>query len=68
MWLGQDREIIHIRAKKGSDGVGFLIKQPIFDTYNANIIDDNHEGILWLKSRPNLREQLCTAAHVTYHS
>ena len=52
VWCGQNRKQIHIRVKKGSGGVGFLIKQSLYDEYDISIIDDEHEGILWLKFSP----------------
>ena len=52
MWFGQNRKHIHIRAKKESGGVGFLVKQSIYESYDISIIDNEHEGILWLKFSP----------------
>ena len=50
--IGQNGKHIHIRAKNGSGGVGFVIKESLLESYNINIIDDEHEGILWLKILP----------------
>ena len=48
-WFGNNRSNIHIRAKKGSGGVGFLVKNDIMGQYDVVIEDDTIEGILWLK-------------------
>ena len=48
-WFGNNRNNIHIRAKKGSGGVGFLVKNHIMEQFNIVIEDDTVEGILWLK-------------------
>ena len=48
-WFGNNRSNIHIRAKKGSGGVGFLVKNDIMGQYDVVIEDGTIEGILWLK-------------------
>ena len=48
-WFGNNRNTIHIRAKKGCGGVGFLVKNHIMEQFNIVIEDDTVEGILWLK-------------------
>ena len=48
-WVGNNRKLIHKRAKTGSGGVGFLIKDNILQNFNVEILDDSIEGILWLK-------------------
>ena len=35
--------------KKRSGGIGFLIKQSLYEEYDVSIIDSETEGILWLK-------------------
>ena len=49
VWCVQYRIQIHLRTKKGSGGVGFLIKQSFYEEYDLSIIDSETEGILWLK-------------------
>ena len=49
VWCGQNMKQIHIRTKKGSGGIGFLIKQSLYEEYDVSIIDSETEGILWLK-------------------
>ena len=48
-WFGSNRKNIHIKAKKGSGGVGFLIRNNIMEHYNVMVEADTKEGILWLK-------------------
>lgn len=48
-WYGNNRKNIHIRAKTGSGGVGFLIKNELLDYFDVSVLDDTSEGILWLK-------------------
>ncbi|VDH90239.1 Hypothetical predicted protein [Mytilus galloprovincialis] len=54
-WYGHNRKNIHIRAKCGSGGVGFLIRQEIVDVFNIEIVNDVTDGILWVK----LQDKLC---------
>ena len=48
-WFGNNRKGLHKRAKKGSGGVGFLVKNEILNVYNVTVQDDMTDGILWLK-------------------
>ena len=45
-WFGLNRKLIHINARKGSGGVGFLIKNDLLEIYDINILNKEHEGIL----------------------
>ena len=45
-WFSNNRNNIHIRAKKGSGGIGFLVKKYILEQYSVQIEDDTIEGIL----------------------
>ena len=47
VWFGQNRKK-HIKAKKGSGGIGFLIKRNLLSSYNVEVVDSDTEGILWL--------------------
>ena len=40
---------LHRRAKKGSGGVGFFIRNTILETNEVTILDKSIEGILWIK-------------------
>lgn len=48
-WFGQNRENIHIRAKKGSGGVGIMVKKELLNDFNVEIANSDVEGILWIK-------------------
>ena len=48
-WYGYNRQELHVRARKGSGGVGFLIKSWINCEYNIEIVDKCYDGILALK-------------------
>ena len=47
-WFGNNRKGLHRKAKTGSRGVGFLVKNDIFRAYDVTV--DFTEGIFWLKS------------------
>ncbi|CAG2231612.1 unnamed protein product [Mytilus edulis] len=47
-WFGHNRTELHERAKKGSGGVGFLVRDDIASRYNIEILDKSVEGILWV--------------------
>ena len=51
-WYGQNRKK-HIKAKKGSGGVGFFVKNALLNNHNVKIMDSEHEGILWLEFTSN---------------
>jgi len=48
-WFGNNRKTLHVNARVGSGGVGFLVKDSCIDHYLVNILDDNHDDVLWLK-------------------
>ena len=48
-WFGQNRENIHIRAKKGSGGVGILVRKELLNDFKVEITNSDVEGILWIK-------------------
>lgn len=63
-WFGQNRRSLHFRARKGSGGVGFLIKNTLFKTFDIRICDDLYEGILWLElinkdTKENIKACVC---------
>ena len=57
VWFGQNRQYVHVRAKKGSGGVGCFVRNSITQTYDVSIIDEDFEGILWLKFCPRTNEK-----------
>lgn len=48
-WIGNNRKQIHKKAKRGSGGVGFFIKDNIVKSSNVSVVDDNSDDILWIK-------------------
>ena len=48
-WFGNNRNDIHIRAKKGSGGRWVSSKNNILEQYNVVVEDDTIEGIFWLR-------------------
>ncbi|CAC5359727.1 unnamed protein product [Mytilus coruscus] len=48
-WFGFNRTNIHVRAKTGSGGVGLLILNDICSQFNVEIIDNDTDGILWVR-------------------
>ena len=47
-WFGNNRKRIHVRARTGSGGVGFFIKDSVLQNFQVSVLDDTSEGILWL--------------------
>ena len=54
-WIGHNRKNIHVRAKCGSGGVGVLVRSEIYNAFNISIVDNDTEGILWIK----LQDKFC---------
>ena len=52
-WIGQNRTKIHPRAKKGSGGVGILVRESLLKAYEISVLssDNDCEGILWINFR-----------------
>ncbi|CAC5425578.1 RAB19 [Mytilus coruscus] len=55
---GHNRLVTHLKAKRGSGGVGIFIKSSIGDQYKVKILDKSVEGILWL-NYDNEQETFC---------
>ena len=47
-WYGQNRTK-HIKARKGSGGIGILVKNSLLNYYKVEILDSETEGILCLQ-------------------
>ena len=62
-WFSNDRTSISKRAVRGSGGVGVLVKESRFDRFSVDIVDKNHEDILWIactqKSNPEKIVFIC---------
>lgn len=65
-WYGHNRNKIHVRAKRGSGGVGFFIKEEVCSDYDIMRLDDSYEGILWLKLTAKFgnQELLCCVCYL----
>ena len=48
-WFDQNRENIHIRTKKGSGGVGIMVRKELVNDFKVEITNSDVEGILWIK-------------------
>ena len=48
-WYSHPRQSKHRHAKCFSGGVGFLVKNTIFDSFQVNLLNDSEIDILWLK-------------------
>ena len=45
-WIGNNRKLIPNRARKGSGGVGIVVKETLLSQYSVYTLDD---GILWVQ-------------------
>ena len=50
-WLGNNRKFVNVRAPKPSGGIGILINQRLQGTYDINILNKQHDGILAVEFR-----------------
>ncbi len=48
-WIGNNRRNISATARRGSGGVGILVKDNLYSSFDFNILDDEVEDILWVK-------------------
>lgn len=46
VWFGNNRKTISPRARKGSGGVGILVKESVLQHFSINVIDCELEGTL----------------------
>ena len=60
-WFGQNRTSLHFRAKKGSGGVGFLVRNSLFNQFYINVCEDSYEGILWLELKDKQNSKILRA-------
>ena len=60
-WFGQNMTSLHFRAKKGSCGVGFLVRNSHFNQFYINVCEDSYEGILWLELKDKQNSQILRA-------
>lgn len=50
-WYGHNRFATHRNAPKPSGGVGFLVKQSVFNSFHVRVLDKAYDGILGLELR-----------------
>ena len=48
-WFGNNRKHIHRRARTGSGGVGLLVRDSFIERYDIDIVNNEHDGIIWIK-------------------
>ena len=48
-WIGHHRRKILPSARRGSGGVGLLVKSSLYAAYDFNILDNEVDDILWVK-------------------
>ena len=48
-WYGNNRLSCHPKAKRGSGGVGALVKNEVLQLFNVSVLDNTEEDIMWLK-------------------
>ena len=48
-WFPHNRELIHRNARKGSGGVGVLVKKSFLNSYDIKCIDRCFDGVIKLK-------------------
>ncbi|VDI68964.1 Hypothetical predicted protein [Mytilus galloprovincialis] len=48
-WYGHNRKFKNAKTKRGSGGVGVLIKVEVLDNFSVSILDSSVEDILWIK-------------------
>ena len=65
-WFGINLKSLHVNAKVGSGGVGLLVRNDILDSFNVSVLDDEYEGILWLKLQSTESTNDCFCICVCY--
>ncbi len=48
-WFGHNRSKQHIRAPKGSGGVGIFVSTSLLDGFNVELYDKTYDGILGIR-------------------
>ena len=55
-WIGRNRSLKHVRAPKGSGGVGFFIKNRLYDIFLISIVDNSYDGIFGIKFKHRISD------------
>ena len=50
-WYGHNSFATHRNAPKPSGGVGYLVKQSVFNSFHVRVLDIAYDGILGLELR-----------------
>ena len=62
-WIGSNRQHISNKAWRGSGGIGFLIRNSVFNNFDIDILDNSRDDILWVnlnrKNDTNLVIRIC---------
>ncbi len=56
-WFGHNRLHLHARARTGSGGVGFLVRDALLVDYDVSVLDKDYEGILWLQLKSKVSRE-----------
>ncbi|CAG2201678.1 unnamed protein product [Mytilus edulis] len=65
-WYGNNRKLIHVRARAGSGGVGLLVKNDIHSQFNVVKVDATTDGILWVQFSEINNQDNCFFVCVVY--
>ena len=65
-FFGHNRINLHRNAKRGSAGIGILVKNAILQSYNVHILDIEFEGIMWIKFQPKIHDSDTIIVAVCY--
>ena len=65
-WYGNNRKLLHVRARNGSGGVGILVKDEIHSQFDIRKVDESIDGILWLCFSERKNEDNCFFVCVVY--
>ena len=57
-WFGQNRQTLHVNAKKRSGGVGCFIKNEIFNDFDVTVLGSSYEGFLWLSLKSKAAQSI----------
>ena len=55
-WFGFNRQALHVRAPKGSGGVGILVRDSLFIDYSVKVVDRSYEGVIGMQMQHKLSD------------
>ena len=59
-WIGHCRKIRHVNSRKTYGGIGFFLKEKLYETYNISIIDNSFDSILGLLFKDKISDYCFT--------